>query len=152
MTVWAMAPAEHTSEHYQNCWKYDLTHGVISMGWDLGEAPESKQHLVWLWENYDKPDLPGWYTDHGLKMLERFWFDVRHGDMVVARGGVLKYVGIGEFTGMPFYDEDAYGLTWGCNFRRVVWMPGAQERYSPIRFGRHTLYALKPWQSARFGL
>ena len=47
---WAMAPAKYSPSgtiwaEYQKCWQYDLEHGVISMGWDLGEAPKSRDHL-----------------------------------------------------------------------------------------------------------
>ena len=47
---WAMSPAEH-AEHgkraarFNECWEFDYAHGVIAIGWDLGEAPESIEHL-----------------------------------------------------------------------------------------------------------
>ena len=155
MTTWAMAPAEHSSPRFQPCWDYNHDHQVISIGWDLGQPPESRDHLTWLWEEYALPEWriteTGNDTDHGRKMLEKFWFDVEPGDIVVAKAGLSKYVGIGEF-GTPFYDKDAYRFTWGCSLRHVVWESYAQEQNSPIRFAQHTIYALKPEQAAQFGL
>ena len=83
-------------------------------------------------------------------MLDKFWFDVEPGDIVIARAGVLRYVGVGEFHGEPYYDAKATGLTWGCSFRPVRWelTPGIQR--SPVRFGRYTLYCLAPEKAVLF--
>ena len=135
---WAMAPAEYSPTGakgtvFRKCWQYDLDHGVIAIGWDLGEAPESREHLAWLWRNCPNRE---WNSDEGLRMLGQFWFDVELGDMVIARAGVTKYVGLGEFQGEPYYDPDAADLTWGCSFRRVLWEPTAGPvRCSPVQFG-----------------
>jgi hypothetical protein len=51
---------------------------VISVGWNLGEAPESRKHLDWLWEAYAEPEWRNF--GHGLKMLSYFWFDIEPGD------------------------------------------------------------------------
>ena len=152
---WAMAPAEyaHTGAKgatFRKCWEYDLEHGVIAIGWDLGEAPESREHLAWLWEECAHPDWAN--SEHGLRMLSRFWFDIEPGDLVIARAGVTKYVGLGEFQGEPYYDQDATDLTWGCSFRRVLWEPISEVKNSPVQFGRFTLYLLGPDKVALFGL
>ena len=150
--TWVMAPAEYapkgqTGAIYQKCWEYDLAHGVISIGWDLGEAPESEEHLDWLWENYADPA----WSDQGRKMLAHFWFGVEDGDIVIARAGVLKFVCLGEFVKEPWYDADASGLTWGCSFRKVLWEK-PEERYSPIRFAQRTIYPLDAKRAALFGI
>ena len=156
---WAMAPAKYApagakGATFRKCWQYDLEHGVISIGWNLGEAPESRQHLAWLWEAYAEPE---WRNsdhgiDHGFRMLSYFWFDIEPGDMVIARAGVTKYVGVGEFQGEPYYDQDAVGLTWGCSFRRVLWAQPPGVRNSPVGFSQRTLYPLTPDKAALFGL
>ena len=144
------APSGKTGVKFRKCWQYDLEHGVISIGWDLGEAPESREHLAWLWEEYAEPEWGD--SEHALRMLGYFWFDIEPGDLVIARAGLTKYVGLGEFHGEPYRDEDAAGLTWGCSFRRVRWEPTPGERYSPVRFTQFTLYPLKPDKVALFGV
>ena len=152
---WAMAPAEYRPSGakgttFRKCWQYDFQHGVISIGWDLGEAPESRAHLERLWENCARPEWAN--SEPGLRMLSYFWFDIEPGDMVVARAGVTKYVGVGEFQGAPYYDEGTAGSTWGCSFRHVRWEPNPGIRNSPVRFSQNTLYLLKPDKVALFGL
>ena len=152
---WAIAPAEYSPKgkigtKFQKCWQYDLARGVISVGWDLGETPESREHLAWLGEEYADPE---WANSRAcFRMLEKFWFAIEPGDMVVARAGLTRHVGLGEFQGHAFYDQDAVGETWGCSFRSVLWEPFQGERNSPIRFTRPTLYALQPDQFSRFEL
>ena len=157
---WVMAPAEYAptgtkGATFRKYWQYDLEHGVISIGWDLGKAPESRVHQVRLWGERAEPE---WRTgsdpgmNHGLKMLVTFWFGIEPGDIVIARAGVTKYVGVGEFQGEPYYDQDAVGLTWGCSFRRVLWAPTPGVRNSPVRFSRHALSSLTNEKVALFGL
>ena len=146
---WAMAPTMHTNTRSEGAtfderWEYDLANGVISIGWDMHETPQSKAHLEWLWDDRANP----YWGDRevALRMLGYFWFDVQPGDIVIARAGVEQYVGYGVFRGEPWYDERGYGQTGIKNyysFRRVVWAPPSGERKdSPVRFGRNTLYPL----------
>lgn len=159
---WVMAPAEYApkgavAEFFWNCWDYDLANGVISIGWDLGEKPDSREHLCSLWEEYA---LPEWRRTrqgeqyeskpHGLRMLERFWFDIEPGDMVIARAGITRYVGVGEFQEESFYDEGVAGLTWGCSFRRVRWELSPDIRPSSVNFTQAPLYSLQPEKFRQF--
>ena len=152
---WVMAPAEYSPSgaigaEYQKCWQYDLEHGVIFMGWDLGAAPRSREHLHRLWDTNANPGWEG-SPEHAIRMLSSFWFDVEPGDMVIARAGPLHYVGVGEFQGEPYYDPGGAGLTWWeAYFRRVRWEPTPGMRRSPVRFGRFTLYPLAPEKAALF--
>ncbi len=143
---WVMAPAEYSSsgskaEIYDACWQYDLANGVISIGW-IGEAPESPEHLRRLWP-------PKW-TETARRMVERFYFEIEDGDFIVARAGLLKYAGLGEFQGDAYYDEEASRKTWGGNLRKVRWQPERSERRSPVRFSRRTLYQLSPEKARLF--
>ena len=157
---WAMVPAEYAptgakGATFRKRWQYDLEHGVIAIGWDLGKAPESSVHLARMWQESAEPEWrnSGDYDiDHGLKMLATFWFDIEPGDIVIAGAGVKKYVGVGEFQGESYYDQDADGLTWGCSFRRVLWSPTSGLRNSPVWFSRRTLYELTRDKGALFGL
>lgn len=152
---WAMAPAEYSpsgkkAKTYRKCWEYDLSNNIIAMGWDLGEAPESEEHLKCLLAAYPRP--PEWTAsqDHILRMLTMFWFQIEPGDIVIARAGVLRYAGIGEFQGEPCYDPKASQSTWGCSLRKVNWEPDTGIRGSPIQFSRFTLQRLTPEGASLF--
>ena len=151
---WAMAPAEYgpsgeKAATYRKCWDYDLRNNTIAMGWDLGEKPRSREHLDHLFDNYADPNWEASPT-HILRMLSMFWFDIEPGDIVIARAGVLRYAGIGEFQGDAYYDPTASCSTWGCSLRKVNWEPHAAIRRSPIRFTRSTLSRLSPQQGILF--
>lgn len=148
---WAISPAKYspigdTAARYDACWQYDHANGVIAIGWDLKDAPESPEHLRRLWA--ERAD-PAW-SETGRRMVERFYFEIEDGDLVVARAGLLKYAGLGEFQGDAYYDEDASGQTWGGNLRKVRWQPDRSLRLSPVRFSRPTLYQLRPEKARLF--
>ena len=136
--------AEYEGATFDERWRYDLEHGVISIGWGLGEAPTSLAHLARLWDTWAPSEWEN--REHGLRMLRYFWFDIQPGDVVVARAGVNQYVGAGVFRGEPWYDETAYagtGIRYYYSFRRVDWTSASgPRRPSPIRFGQNTLYPL----------
>ena len=152
-TTWVMAPVEYGASGpkagiYRRCWEYDFENGVISIGWDLGEAPVSREHLEVLWMRYADPA----WADPGRRMLEYFWFDIQDGDTVIARAGALRYIAIGEFAGEAYYDQNAEGLAWGCSFRKVMWEKDPRERLAPFVLGRNTLYPLDSERAALFGV
>ena len=154
---WVMAPTMHTNTRSEGAtfderWAYDLEHSVLSIGWDMGETPQSRSHLEQLWDENANPD---WGDRRiALRMLGYFWFDIQPGDVVVARAGVEQYVGYGVFRGEPWYDEMAYhqsGIENYYSFRRVDWAPTSGERKdSPVRFGQNALYPLKDYKVALF--
>lgn len=152
---WAMAPTMHGMNRWKveaegatfdERWEYDLRHGVISVGWDFGKAPDSRDDITRLWLANTAPGS----RDRGnaVRVWTYFWFDIQPGDMVIARAGVNKYVGVGVFRGDPWYDENAYAGTnieHYHSFRRVYWTPDSgPRRASPVQFGRNTLYPLTP--------
>ena len=153
-SYWVVAPAEYrpngkTGAIYRRYWQYDFDHGVISIGWNLGEPPQSREHLRWLWENRACPEWSA-KSDEGLLRLGQFWFDIDPGDVVIARAGLLRYAGIGEFLGEPWYDESVEGSTWGPYLRQVAWKPDSSIRRSPVRFTRKTFYPLDPYKGVLF--
>ncbi|MDE0019757.1 MAG: hypothetical protein OXT69_00040 [Candidatus Poribacteria bacterium] len=148
---WVIAPAEYSSsgskaDWYDTCWQYDHANGVIAIGWNLEEAPESPEHLRRLWA--ERAD-PAW-SERGRRMVERFYFEIEDGDFVVARAGLLKYAGLGEFQGDAYYEEEASDQTWGGNLRKVRWQPDRSLRRSPVRFSQPTLYQLSPEKARLF--
>ncbi len=150
---WAIAPAKYstsgkTAKRYRECWEYDHANGVISIGWNLGDSPESPEHLRSLWAERANPAWGG--LKRGCRMVERFYFEIEDGDLVVARAGLEKYAGLGEFQGDAYYDEDASRQTWGGNLRKVRWQPDSSLRLSRVRFSRPTLYLLPPEKARLF--
>lgn len=143
---WAVAPAEyaqrgHKAAHFKRCWDYDRGEGVIALGWDLGEMPDSPEHLEVLWEQ--NAEAAWKMTDFGLKQMTTFWFGVRPGDFIVARAGLSRAVGFGRVKGPPFYDASAQGKTWGCSLMPVRWYLASDRPVElPAKFTRFTVYRL----------
>ena len=149
---WVIAPAEYSpsgckAKRYRKCWQYDHANGVIAIGWlREGDAPESPEHLRRLWAESARTAR----SERGRRMVERFYFEIEDGDFVVARAGLLKYAGLGEFQGDAYYDEEASDQTWGGNLRKVRWQPDRSLRRSPVRFSQPTLYQLSPEKARLF--
>ena len=95
---WVIAPAEYRNpDEFDRCWSYDRQNGVIAIGWDLGEAPRSQEHLEELFNR--RAEKEGWkegWTSLGLHMLRKFWFEIQPEDRIIARAGRKRIVGIGE--------------------------------------------------------
>ena len=158
---WAMAPTKHNmtlreaefeGATFDERWGYDLRHGVIFIGFDVGAIPDDRAHLAQLWDETTFEELGN--RTIALRMLGYFWFDIQPGDVVVARAGVNQYVGYGVFQGEPWYDENAYGdggIRNYYSFRHVDWAPIAgRRRTSLVRFSRNTLYPITEDKVARF--
>ena len=82
---WVIAPAEYRDQDaFNRCWDYCRNNGVIAIGWDLGEAPRSQEHLEELFNR--RAEEKGW-SPFGWHMLRKFWFEIQPGDRIIARAG-----------------------------------------------------------------
>ena len=142
---WIMAPFNHSERaRFDQVWKFDRENSVISIGWDLGNF-DSREGLQNKYT--DRMELNGW-TKAGLTQLIRFWFDIKLGDRIVARGGVRKVVGVGTVTGAPFYSPEMKVTQGGDVFEGhhgyflpVNWKDCERE-FPSSKFSRHTLYSV----------
>ncbi len=142
---WVMAPFNHSERpRFDQVWKYDRENSVISIGWDLGDF-RSREELQNKYR--ERIGRNGW-TKAGLTQLTRFWFDIKPGDRIIARGGTRKIVGVGTVTGSPFYSPDMKAAQGGGVFEGdhgyflpVNWKD-FERAFPSNKFSRHTLYSV----------
>ena len=101
---WVIAPHEHTDrESYEKAWNYDSKHNVIAVGWGhMGDLNGLSQTDI---EARHKEAYPC-NSKHNLSQILDFWLKIEPGDLVVARAGRSKLVGVGTVTGCPYYDQE----------------------------------------------
>lgn len=137
---WVIAPADYRNrDEFDRCWHYDRENRVIAIGWDLGKAPRSQEHLKEMFRRRAQEE--GW-SFHGLHMLTKFRFKIQPGDRIIARAGRKRIVGIGEVQGKAYYDADKGRRTWSSNFLHVRWDDTEERDFPDIVFGMQTVYEL----------
>jgi hypothetical protein len=106
---WVIAPYNSTvAQVFDKAWEYDLQNRTIAVGWtELGDIsklskPELKSKYI---ETYGDDIAKGSVT-RDVNALWRFYHEVLPGDIVIARRGTMKIIGIGTVTGDPFYDRE----------------------------------------------
>jgi hypothetical protein len=102
---WVIAPYDSTkAQVWEKAWEYDLQKGTIAIGWqELGDV-----------SRMDKPELRARFgkvypeskaTTRDCNTIWSFYHDIAPDDVIVARRGTKKVVGVGMVTGPAFYDE-----------------------------------------------
>lgn len=100
---WVIAPADSTqAEVFDKAWEYDLMHGTIAVGWrELADASGlSRAELEARFQN-----VYGDLISRDINAIWRFYHELSPGDVIIARRGTKKIIGIGEVAGRAFYDE-----------------------------------------------
>lgn len=139
LRYWAIAPTDYGDRgEFNRCWQFDREHGVISIGWDVGE-PHSIEDLA---EKYAETAAVEDWTQHGLNMLKKFWFEIGPGDRVIARAGRKRIVGVGTVLGEPYFHFEDGGSSWGANFLPIQWDDVVEIDFERMVFGMHTIYEL----------
>ena len=142
---WIMAPFNHSERpRFDQVWNYDRENGVISIGWDLGDFGTREELQSKFGERIERN---GW-RKHGLAQLTLFWYEIKPGHRIIARGGTRRIVGVGTVTGPPFYSpqmkaEQGGGVFNGDHgyFLPVQW--NDFERVFPSNtFPQQTLYSV----------
>ncbi len=143
---WVMAPFSYDArKNFDQVWKYDRENNVISIGWDV-EAFDSRQELESKYRETARVNER--WTETGLSQLIQFWYDIKSGDRIIARGGRKKIVGVGTVTGAPFYSPNMRVEQAGsfkadhAYFLPVEWNDSERE-FPKITFGMHTLYSVR---------
>ena len=104
---WIIAPynAEKV-ETWEKVWKYDLEHGIITIGWErLGDVSALSE--AQLREAIDRA-----YPEHSprqnafvLRVFRDFYHSIKPGDIVIARRGLKVIAGIGTVTRAAYYEK-----------------------------------------------
>ena len=141
-----IAPYDSTRpEIFDKVWEYDLNNGTVAVGWNaLGDISglsksdvESRFALVY-----------GKRSARDINAIWRFHHEIAPDDVMVARRGRKRIIGIGTVTGPPFYDQVAGAARVGhsrddpySNFLPVRWEEKNIE-FDRMRFAFQTLYEI----------
>jgi len=117
---WVLTPYDsRRAEAFEKAWKYDLDHGTIAIGWNrLGDISALKKNELKdrMREVYGNENL-----QQNVNSLWTFYHEISPGDIVVARKGTKKIIGIGTVTGPAYFDENQAKQRLG----------GVKDRYYP---------------------
>lgn len=140
---WVIAPYNYDKpEAFAACWQYDQANGVIAIGWDLGDLSD-----------LSKEDISARYREHteweltSRHQVIKFWTEIQRDDIIIARGGRKRVVGIGTVVGPAFYDGEKGKERAGSiaepfpNFLRVRWEKG-ETVFPRVELGMQTLYEM----------
>ena len=144
---WVIAPYDSTkTQVFERVWDYDLKNETIAIGWgSLGDVSqmsmsELSQKFRELWGE------KGLTRD--CNSIWRFYHEITPGDIIVARRGTKKMIGIGTVTGTAFYDEEKGKQRVGDpnysfypNFVKVKWEEKEIE-FDKIIFSFYTIYEI----------
>jgi restriction system protein len=147
---WVIAPYHADKpDVWEKVWKYDLEHGVISIGWRaLGDVSSlrEEQLLELIGRTYPHCSPPA--ARMSCRMLHKFYHSVRPGDMVIARRGTKKLAAIGIVERAAYYDPnktmEVYGPGEGySNHLDVQWEETPRDKaFDAIVFGMQTIYEI----------
>lgn len=146
---WMMTPYDASyPDIFDAYWAYDLGHRVIALGWDvLGDVSRMTEAQL-------RDRIVQTQTQHGndlgyvSRMFRYFYREITPGDVVVARRGLHKVIGIGVVTKAGFYNEKmgnerAANLTNAYiypNFIGVDWQ--TRDITSPKQFTQYAIFKL----------
>ena len=148
---WVIAPYDSTiPEIFDKVWEYDLQNKTIALGWieleDISKLsrPELRAKYV---ETYGNSIAKSVVTKD-TNALWAFYHEISPGDIIIARRGTKKIIGIGTVTGAPFYDsvkgrERVTNLTNNAysNFIPVKWNE-KEIAFDKIVFSFYTIYRI----------
>lgn len=144
---WVIAPYHADKpELWEKVWKYDLTHGIISIGWrELGDVSSlGEDHLSNLIDQtYTKNSPVG--NKRTLRMLWNFYHSIKPGDIIVARQGLKKIAAIGTVKRAAYYEKNKNAEALGpdkaySNHLDVQWEePPRSKSFDEQVFGRQTV-------------
>ncbi len=104
---WVIAPYDsQRPEIFDAAWKFDVTNGTIAVGWkQLGDPSQLDRHELDDLYRRVYPGKPASVHTKDCNVVWRFHHEMLPGDVVIARRGTRRIVGIGTVRGPAFYDE-----------------------------------------------
>jgi restriction system protein len=115
------------AERFEQAWSFDLKNGTIAMGWtELGDISKLSRSELEQHFRRTYPAKSKGVTTRELNSLWSFYHETTVGDVVLARRGRSRLVGIGTVQGSAFYDttKGRERVTTGplyANFLPVRW-------------------------------
>jgi len=142
---WVIAPYDSQKKPaFDRAWDFDLRNGTIAIGWrELGDVSKLSQRDL-------QERLSAVYGKNVKKdsnMIWRFYHEISPGDVVIARRGTKRIVGLGKVVGGGFYDEAMGKERVGAsaedypNFIKVEWESRTID-FENIVFSFITMYEI----------
>ncbi|HET8760248.1 MAG TPA: HNH endonuclease [Nitrospiria bacterium] len=148
---WVIAPYDaRYPDEWEQVWKYDLEHGVISIGWPaLGDVSAlAEDELLRLVRRTYRDYKPAAAT-LSSGMLHKFYHSVQRGDMLVARRGLKQLAAVGTVKGAGYYDPNKHSEPYDSpdeafpNHLDVQWANKPRDVVFPeIVFSIQTIYEI----------
>ena len=136
--IWAIYPFDSKPRKaFDQAWKYDSNHGVITIGWDLGDISGVSNDEIR--RRYDKGHFG---EPRGYLNLQR-WSTIECGDRIIACGGRTKIIGLGTALAPPYYSpeeaKNRMDIKHHPNVLRVQWESYERHIFTDMVFGRYTV-------------
>jgi len=147
---WVIAPFQSNNpELFDKVWQFDLTNGVISIGWGrLGDISKISRDELADAVAAGCPDSPPQTKGLIANMLWAFYHEIAPDDFVIARRGQKTLAAVGTVTGSATYSPGRNPLLAAPerlhpNFLQIQWQGAPRDKIFPtIVFPRHTLTEL----------
>jgi len=147
---WVIAPYHADKpDVWEKVWKYDLEHGIISIGWRaLGDVSSLGEDQLLELVGRTYPHYSPAAAKLSCRMLHKFYHSVQPGDIVIARRGTKKLAAIGTVKRAAYHDPnktlDVYGPGQGySNHLDVQWEDAPRDKaFATIVFSMQTIYEI----------
>lgn len=147
---WVVAPYHaDRPELWDKVWRYDLDHGLISVGWrELGDVSKLGEAELRAAIDRSYPNAAPSARKLYFRMLRDFYHSVRPGDVIIARRGTKRLAGVGTVHRAAYYEQnknvEALGIDLAySNHLDVMWAAAPRDTTfeAPV-FGMQTIYEI----------
>ena len=143
MRYWVIAPYSSEKPEFDKAWEYDVKNETIAIGWgQLGNVSKMTEEKL---KAKIKEVYPKKTTSHTFNSIWKFYNDV-----IIARKGRKKIIGVGEVTKTAFYDkEEGEDRCLFPNFISVKWNLKKEINFEKLVFSMNTIYEI-PGEKYKF--
>ncbi|MBN1328663.1 MAG: HNH endonuclease [Candidatus Heimdallarchaeota archaeon] len=107
MNYWIISPFDSTENYFTNMWNYDLENNVVSIGWSKIGDPSRFKEINLLVDELKKVYPEGKRPYNKMaSMIWDFYHNIEPNDILLARKGLSKLIGIGIVKSRAYYDRE----------------------------------------------
>lgn len=137
--IWIIAPKSNENlEIFNDVWKYNIENNNISLGWgqldDNFLSLSKEDRLKIAKSTYEKDD-----PKHTSRQIKYFYEEISINDIIIARYGLKKIIGIGKVLKKAQKESNNYLSKYDhSNILDIQWMDIDTYKYEGT-FARHTI-------------
>ena len=149
---WVIAPYDsQKSIIFENAWSYDLKHNTIAVGWnELTDATQwTKEQLESKFKEAFPQTTNRSAITRDVNTIWKFLHEISIGDVILARRGTKKLIGLGIVKGDPYYSvlagkERVGNLSDAYYYPYLISVEWEQKEivYDKIVFSFYTMYEI----------